>query len=66
MNKKVIAGILVVIVVVAIGFWVWGYNHKKQLDNNVLTLYGNVDIRQVSLAFEQSGRIQNTFSSRGR
>lgn len=58
MNKKVIAGILVVIAVVAIGFWVWGYNDKKQLDNNVLTLYGNVDIRQVSLAFEQSGRIQ--------
>ena len=28
MNKKVIAGILVVIAVVAIGFWVWGYNDK--------------------------------------
>ena len=29
MNKKVIAGILVIIAVVAIGFWVWGYNHKN-------------------------------------
>ncbi|EOV8575647.1 biotin/lipoyl-binding protein, partial [Acinetobacter baumannii] len=65
MNKKVIAGILVVIAVVAIGFWVWGYNHKKQLDNNVLTLYGNVDIRQVSLAFEQSGRIQKLLVQEG-
>jgi len=65
MNKKVIAGILVVIAVVAIGFWVWGYNHKKQLDNDVLTLYGNVDIRQVSLAFEQSGRIQKLLVQEG-
>ncbi len=31
MNKKVIAGILVVIAVVAIGFWVWGYNDKKTI-----------------------------------
>lgn len=65
MNKKVIAGILVVIAVVAIGFWVWGYNDKKQLDNDVLTLYGNVDIRQVSLAFEQSGRIQKLLVQEG-
>ncbi len=65
MNKKVIAGILVVMAVVAIGFWVWGYNDKKQLDNNVLTLYGNVDIRQVSLAFEQSGRIQKLLVQEG-
>ncbi len=42
-----------------------GYNHKKQLDNNVLTLYGNVDIRQVSLAFEQSGRIQKLLVQEG-
>ncbi|MBL2056984.1 biotin/lipoyl-binding protein, partial [Klebsiella pneumoniae] len=40
-------------------------NHKKQLDNNVLTLYGNVDIRQVSLAFEQSGRIQKLLVQEG-
>uniref|UniRef100_UPI000B0B1A09 biotin/lipoyl-binding protein n=1 Tax=Acinetobacter baumannii TaxID=470 RepID=UPI000B0B1A09 len=65
MNKKVIAGILVVMAVVAIGFWVWGYNDKKQLDNNVLTLYGDVDIRQVSLAFEQSGRIQKLLVQEG-
>ncbi|MCY3288546.1 hypothetical protein ECD91_06685, partial [Acinetobacter pittii] len=44
-------------VVVAIGFWVWGYNHKKQLDNNVLTLSGKVSFRQISLTFEQSIRI---------
>ncbi|MFV5360231.1 HlyD family efflux transporter periplasmic adaptor subunit [Acinetobacter oleivorans] len=64
MNKKVIAVVLVVIAVVIIGFWVWKYNNKNQKDN-VLTLYGNVDIRQVSLAFEQSGRIERLLVQEG-
>lgn len=64
MNKKVIAVVLVVIAVVIIGFWAWKYNNKNQKDN-VLTLYGNVDIRQVSLAFEQSGRIEKLLVQEG-
>ncbi|WP_151826366.1 HlyD family efflux transporter periplasmic adaptor subunit [Acinetobacter oleivorans] len=64
MNKKVIAVVLVVIAVVIISFWVWKYNSKNQKDN-VLTLYGNVDIRQVSLAFEQSGRIEKLLVQEG-
>lgn len=64
MNKKVIAVVLVVIAVVIIGFGVWKYNNKNQKDN-VLTLYGNVDIRQVSLAFEQSGRIEKLLVQEG-
>lgn len=64
MNKKVIAIVLVVIAVVIVGFWTWKYNNKNQKDN-VLTLYGNVDIRQVSLAFEQSGRIEKLLVQEG-
>ncbi|MFV5439081.1 HlyD family efflux transporter periplasmic adaptor subunit [Acinetobacter oleivorans] len=64
MNKKLIAVVLVVIAVVIIGFWLWKYNNKNQKDN-VLTLYGNVDIRQVSLAFEQSGRIEKLLVQEG-
>ncbi|MDV4263586.1 HlyD family efflux transporter periplasmic adaptor subunit [Acinetobacter seifertii] len=64
MNKKVIAIVLVVIAVVIIGFWAWKYNNKNQKDND-LTLYGNVDIRQVSLAFEQSGRIEKLLVQEG-
>ncbi|MFV5639808.1 HlyD family efflux transporter periplasmic adaptor subunit [Acinetobacter oleivorans] len=64
MNKKLIAVVLVVIAVVIISFWVWEYNNKNQKDN-VLTLYGNVDIRQVSLAFEQSGRIEKLVVQEG-
>lgn len=64
MNKKVIAIVLVVIAVVIVGFWAWKYNNKNQKDN-VLTLYGNVDIRQVSLAFEQAGRIEKLLVQEG-
>lgn len=64
MNKKLIAVALVVIAVVIIGFWAWKYNNKNQKDN-VLTLYGNVDIHQVSLAFEQSGRIEKLLVQEG-
>lgn len=64
MNKKLIVVVLVVIAVVIIGFWAWKYNNKNQKDN-VLTLYGNVDIRQVSLAFEQSGRIEKLLVQEG-
>ncbi|MCG6036111.1 HlyD family efflux transporter periplasmic adaptor subunit [Acinetobacter baumannii] len=64
MNKKLIAVVLVVIAVVIIGFWAWKYHNKNQKDN-VLTLYGNVDIRQVSLAFEQSGRIEKLLVQEG-
>lgn len=64
MNKKLIAGVLVIIAVALIGFWAWKYNDKEQSDS-FLTLHGNVDIRQVSLAFEQSGRIQKLMVQEG-
>ncbi|MEQ1120467.1 HlyD family efflux transporter periplasmic adaptor subunit [Acinetobacter seifertii] len=64
MNKKVIAIVLVIIALVIISFWAWKYNNKNQKDND-LTLYGNVDIRQVSLAFEQSGRIEKLLVQEG-
>ncbi|EOQ63737.1 hypothetical protein F935_01366 [Acinetobacter calcoaceticus ANC 3811] len=64
MNKKVIAVVLLIIAVALIGFWAWKYHNKKQSDS-FLTLYGNVDIRQVSLAFEQSGRIEKLLVQEG-
>lgn len=64
MNKKLIAVVLIIIAVIIIGFWAWKYNNKNQKDS-VLTLYGNVDIRQVLLAFEQSGRIEKLLVQEG-
>jgi membrane fusion protein YbhG len=52
---RIIIGILVVLGIVA-GLWFW--RHRNQtLSADHLDLYGNVDIRQVQLAFNDSERI---------
>lgn len=54
MKKPLVAfGLLVVL---ALGIWAWMYQRDKGHDG-ALVLYGNVDIRQVALAFDGSGRV---------
>lgn len=55
MGKKV-SILLIGLVVVAVGFY--GF-YKQDEGASDITLYGNVDIRQVSLAFTQSDRIES-------
>jgi len=52
--KRVVVGILLAAVLAAGAYW-WYARHTDHGD--ALTLYGNVDIRQVSLAFDGSDRI---------
>ncbi|VTU28986.1 Multidrug resistance protein MdtN [Variovorax sp. PBS-H4] len=55
MNKKpLILGGIVVVAALAAGAW---YFNRKPVDTSSLVLYGNVDQRQVSLAFNGSDRI---------
>lgn len=54
MKKVIIAALLIAAVIIASWYW-WGHRHAG--DINELVLHGNVDIRQVSLAFDGSGRI---------
>jgi HlyD family secretion protein len=35
----------------------WWYYHARHIEATRLTLYGNIDIRQIDLAFNGSGRI---------
>lgn len=57
MNKKVLLPVAVVLIgVIAALAWFFGAQRSSD-DPNQLTLYGNVDIRQVSLAFSGSERI---------
>ncbi len=49
--------IAIAVLVLLTGAAVYWYLHKEQSSVQALTLYGNVDIRQVSLAFDQAGRI---------
>lgn len=52
--KKLIP-VLVILAAIA-GGWYW-WSQRSSDDGGNLTLYGNVDIRQVALAFEGTGRI---------
>lgn len=47
----------VLILIGAIGLLSWWFLLRDQDDDNILRLYGNVDIREVELAFRQPGRL---------
>lgn len=68
MNKKpVIIGIAAVAVLAA-AFGAWHFSTQRQAADarsDVLTVYGNVDIRQVSLAFNASERIAEVLVREG-
>lgn len=53
MNRKVIIGVLAALALAG-GGWAW---HRAHQDGGALTLYGNVDVRQVDLGFRVGGRI---------
>jgi HlyD family secretion protein len=54
--KKQLIGITLVAVTVIAGGIIWCTHHKRP-QTSALVLHGNVDLRQVSLAFENGGRI---------
>jgi len=56
--------LLAVIVVIALGVLAWQYR-KPDSDQQVLQLYGNIDLRQVSLAFNNSERIIEVLAQEG-
>jgi HlyD family secretion protein len=62
MKKPLI--VLIIVIAVSVTAWaVWRVNHHDE--SNVLTLYGNVDIRQVSLSFEGTGRVKELRAEEG-
>ncbi len=60
--KKII---IVVALLVLIVFVIWWQNDQQQSEENSLLLYGNVDIREVSLAINGSERINRMLVQEG-
>lgn len=54
----------VVVIAAAIGGWFWWSRHNSGAANEIV-LHGNVDIRQISLAFDGSGRIAKLAAEEG-
>lgn len=63
MNKKISASLGAIVIVAAVAS-LWLVNRSPHHPDQ-LKLYGNVDIRQVALAFEESGRINTMLVEEG-
>ncbi|MCS0631194.1 HlyD family efflux transporter periplasmic adaptor subunit [Telluria mixta] len=63
MNKKIVGiAVLAVVVVAAVAVW-WARSHRRHDD--ALVFQGNVDLRQVTLAFDGSGRVAELRADEG-
>jgi len=62
MNRKLV---VVPVVLVALAAGVWRLQHDRPANGDGLVLHGNVDIRQVELAFNASGRIAEVLVQEG-
>ncbi len=64
MNMRIVRIGLVAVVVVAMSFGAWWWLHGRGAQG-ALTLYGNVDLRQVDLAFDNSERVTEVLVREG-
>jgi HlyD family secretion protein len=61
--KRILVALLL-IAIAAAGGWYW-WSHRDTGDSGELALHGNVDIRQISLAFDGNGRIAELRAEEG-
>jgi HlyD family secretion protein len=64
MNKRIVRIALLAVLVLAAGVGVWWWLHGRG-GRDALTLYGNVDLRQVDLAFNDSERVTEVLVKEG-
>ena len=65
MKRKIVIPLLVIFVLGAVGMFLWLRTHRHEPPATALTLYGNIDIRQVQLAFNGSDRIDRMLVREG-
>ena len=63
-KKKVIPAVALLLVAAAAGGW-WYFGNSEEQDENRLVLYGNVDIRETDLAFNNSEHIDRMLVQEG-
>ncbi|MBL3528943.1 MAG: efflux RND transporter periplasmic adaptor subunit [gamma proteobacterium endosymbiont of Lamellibrachia anaximandri] len=64
MNKKIFLLFLFLVIVATGGYWLWE-DQEGISDETRLELYGNVDIREVRIAFDGNGHIDNIHVQEG-
>src|ERR1035437_2699957 len=63
--KKQISILAILILLASASFFVWRWMQTKHTPSDTIPLYGNVDIRQVELAFNDSERIDKLLVDEG-
>ena len=63
MKRKIIALVLVLLLIAGLGIFFYKTN-KKDISNE-LTLYGNIEIRQVDLSFLAGGQVSKLLKEEG-
>ncbi|HUV71134.1 MAG TPA: hypothetical protein VMW15_15860, partial [Terracidiphilus sp.] len=63
--KKRIFTLTVLVLLIVAGFLGWRWLQKTHAPSDAITLYGNVDIRQVQLAFNDSERVEKLLVDEG-
>jgi HlyD family secretion protein len=61
--KKIIP--IVIVLLVVVGSAIWGYHTYRGKNKTALTLYGNVDIREVTLGFRVAGKLAKLLYDEG-
>ncbi len=59
------AFVLILCIPLLIGLLFWFYSYQHEPDTDTLTLYGNVDVRQVDLGFRVAGRVTEMLFEEG-
>jgi HlyD family secretion protein len=62
--RRIVVLLLIIALIVALVTY-YRYEHTKNKDPNRITLYGNVDVRQVDLGFRVGGRVDKMFFEEG-
>ncbi len=65
MGKKIIRILVLLVVIGAIAAGIYYYRKGGEEPTDRLVLYGNVDIRQVQMAFQDNGRIEKIYVTEG-
>jgi multidrug resistance efflux pump len=64
-SKKPIVALVVLVIAGALAAGAWWYRHDQAQQPDAIVLHGNVDIRQVELAFNANGRIEQVLAAEG-
>jgi len=63
--KTKLKRLVILLVAAALAGGGYYYQNSQQVPDDLLQLYGNVDIRQVQLAFQESGRLEKLYVQEG-